>query len=107
LSSITQSAATQATSLSPGQLNTGGGIGQSEKIRVSGGHIQPGRETGEARTILLHVSNRRRRHKLRPLRAKKIGIRNHEVSDAAVFRETGEICGHGRSSSIERMMRRR
>jgi hypothetical protein len=54
-------------------------------------HVEPGCEAREARAVLLDISDRRRRHELRALVAEQIGERDHEIADAALFRELSEI----------------
>ena len=87
LSSITQSAATQATSFFHGSWMSADGIGHAEQIGMRRRHVEPGGKAGKAGAVLLHVGDRRRRDELGALATEQIGVGDHEVADAALFRE--------------------
>ncbi|VDC19000.1 hypothetical protein XINFAN_00047 [Pseudogemmobacter humi] len=69
----------------PGQLDHGRGIGDRQHVGMRRRHIEPGRETGETGAVLAHALDRLGRRQLGALIPQKIGERDHEVADAALF----------------------
>ena len=63
------------------------GIGHAEQVGMRRRHVEPGGEAREARAVLLHVGDRRRRDELGALAAEQVGVGDHEVADAALFRD--------------------
>ena len=71
LPSITQSAATQATSFFHGNWMTEDGIGHRKEIGMGGRQVEPCGKACKTRTVLLHVGDCCGGHQLGALRAKR------------------------------------
>src|SRR6185369_13388456 len=62
---------------------------------MSRGQVEPCRKTSEASAILLHIGNRRSGNELGTLTAEQIRVGDHEIFDAAFFRQRSEVLRHG------------
>ena len=78
----------------PRQLDDRGRVGNGQHVGMRRRQVEPGREAGEAGAVLLHVGDRLRRHQLGALPAEQVGVGDHEIFDAVLLRECGEIVPH-------------
>ena len=81
--------------LLPGQLDERRRVGHAEQIRVRRRHVEVGGEAREPGAVLLHVGDRRGRNELGALAAEQVRVGDHEVADAALFRDLRESCDPG------------
>ena len=83
----------------PRQLDHGFRIGHRQHVGIGRGHVEPCGKTRKPRAICLHLLDGLRRDQLGPLAPEQIGVGDHEILDALVLGEFGEIL-HLRSFSL-------